>query len=96
MATTLDDEFKMALRDHAHGANGANERYVLSTVRIVSANIDGDEEIWNLSAAEAEKRAAKFRLMAAYSLRGAAICDDRAKEAREQETQAFAQLHAST
>lgn len=94
MATTLDDEFKKALRDHAHGANGANERYSLTTVRIVAANIDGDDEVWTLSAEEAEKRAAKFRLIAAYSLRGAAICDDRAKEAREQESQAFAQLHA--
>jgi hypothetical protein len=85
MATTLDEEFQKVLRDHAAGASRANERFALTTVRIVSTNIDGDEEIWNLSAAEAESRARKYRLAAAYALRGAAICDDRANEATAQE-----------
>jgi hypothetical protein len=74
--TTLDEEFRKTLRDHAPNAGIANERYALNTIRIVSTNIDGDEEIWNLSAAEAESRARKYRLVAAYALRGAAICDD--------------------
>jgi hypothetical protein len=79
MATTLDEEFRKVLRDHAAGANKANERYALNTIRIVAANMDGDEEIWTLSPEDAEKRARKYRLMAAYALRGAAICDDHAQ-----------------
>jgi len=78
MASTLDDEFRKTLRDFGAGAGGANESYALTTIRIVAANIDGDEDVWTLTAAEAEARSRKYRLMAAYALRGAAICDDHA------------------
>lgn len=76
MATTLDDEFRKTMAEFAQGAEAANERFSLTTVRIVATNIDSDEEIWSLTAAEAEKRGRKFRLIAAYALRGAALCDD--------------------
>lgn len=91
--TTLDEEYRKALAEFATGATGANERYSLNTVRIVAENIDGDAEVWTLSAAEAETRARKFRLAATYALRGAAICDERANEARasEQQLRAFLQ-----
>lgn len=79
MATTLDDEFRKTLAEFAPGAERANERYALTTVRIVAANIDEDADVWTMTSDEAEKRARKFRLMAAYALRGAAICDDHAK-----------------
>lgn len=82
MATTLDEEFRKTLRDHAAGAGTANERFALTTVRLVSDNIDADAEVWTLSAAEAESRARKYRLAAAYALRGAAICDDHVEEVR--------------
>jgi len=79
MATTLDDEYRKTLAEFARGANGANETFALNTIRIVSANLDGDADIWTLSAAEAEERAKRYRLISAYALRGAAICDDHAK-----------------
>ena len=79
MATTLDEEFRKTLRDHAQTATGANERYALTTVRLVAANIDGDDDVWTLTAQEAEARARKYRLIAAYALRGAAFCDDHVK-----------------
>jgi hypothetical protein len=79
---TLDEEFRKTLRDHAAGASGANERFALTTVRLVADNIDGDVEIWTFTAQEAEARARKYRLVAAYALRGAAICEDHANDAR--------------
>lgn len=88
MATTLDEEFRKTLRDHAQ-ATSANERFALTTIRVVATNVDADEELWTMSAAEADKRARKYRLMAAYALRGAAICDDRVDAAQQAE-----QLHA--
>ena len=84
MATTLDEEFRKTMREFGAGASVANERYCLNTVRIVSTNIDEDERIWTLTGAEAESRAKKFRLMGVCSLRAAAICDERAAEAREE------------
>lgn len=56
----------------------ASEPYALTTIRVVAENIDGDEEIWTLTAAEAESRARKYRMVAAHALRGAALCDDHA------------------
>jgi hypothetical protein len=82
MASTLDDEFRKTLRDFATGASGANEQYALTTIRVVAANIDGDTDVWTLTAAEAESRARKYRLAAAYALRGAAICDEHADDVR--------------
>jgi hypothetical protein len=79
--TTLDDEYKKTLAEFAH-AESANERYAQNTVKLVAAQMDGDEEVWGLSAEEAEKRARKYRLISAYALRGAAVCDDWAEEAR--------------
>lgn len=76
MASTLDDEYRKMLKDFAAGASVANERYALTTIRVVAANMDGDADVWTLDAAEAERRGNKFRLMAAYALRGAAICDE--------------------
>jgi hypothetical protein len=84
MATTLDDEFRRTMKDHAAGATGANEPYALTTIRVVAHNIDGDEEIWNLTSAEAEKRARRYRLIAAHALQGAALCDDHADAVRVQ------------
>lgn len=82
MSTTLDDEYRKTLTEFANGASAANEPFALTSVRIVGNNIDGDADVWLLSSAEAEARARKFRLVAAYALRGAAVCDDRAAEAR--------------
>ncbi len=79
MASTLDDEFKKTMRDFAAGANGANEPFALTTIRVVAANMDSDADVWTLTTAEAESRARKYRLLSAYALRGAAICDDHAK-----------------
>lgn len=83
MGTTLDDEFKKTLAEFRH-AESANERYAQNTVKIVAAQMDGDDEVWNLSASEAESRARKYRLIAAHAARGAALCDDRAEEARKE------------
>lgn len=82
MASTLDDEFRKTMRDFAAGANGANERFSLASIRTISTNMDSDEEVWTLTAAEAEKRGGRYRLIAAYALRGAAICDDHADDVR--------------
>jgi len=78
MASTLDDEYRKMMRDFAAGASGANEPYALTTIRVVAANMDSDADVWTLTAAEAESRARKYRLMAAYALRGAVICDEHA------------------
>lgn len=78
MATTLDEEFRKTLKDHAAGASGVSEGYALASIRAVSINMDGDDEIWTLTAAEAEKRARKYRLIAAYALRGAVVCENHA------------------
>jgi radical SAM superfamily enzyme with C-terminal helix-hairpin-helix motif len=80
MATTLDEEFRKTMAEFAAGATVANERFSLTSVRIVATNIDADAEVWSLTAAEAEKRARKYRLVAAYALRGAALCDDHVSE----------------
>ena len=82
MASALDDEFRKTMRDFAAGASGANEPYALTTIRVVSANIDGDADVWTLTAAEAESRARKYRMLSAYALRGAAICDEHADAVR--------------
>jgi len=82
MASTLDDEYRKMMRDFAAGANGANEPYALTTIRVVAANMDSDADVWTLTAQEAEARGRKYRLMAAYALRGAAICDDHADDVR--------------
>jgi hypothetical protein len=87
MATTLDEEFQKTLQEFAH-ADGANARYSLATVRLVAESIDGDADIWSMSADEADRLARRYRLMAAYSARGAAICDDRVAEARADQEQA--------
>lgn len=82
MATTLDEEFRKTMAEFAAGANGANERFSLNTVRLVADNIDADQEVWTLTADEAEKRARKYRLISAYAARGAAICDEHADDMR--------------
>lgn len=89
MATTLDEEYRKTLKEFATGAQVANEAFSLTTIRVVASNIDGDEDIWTLTAEEAEKRARKYRMVSAYAARGAAICDDRAKEARGELAQAM-------
>ena len=76
MASTLDDEFRKVMKDFAAGASVANERYALTTIRVVAANMDGDEDIWTLTPAEAEKRQRKYLMISAYALRGAALCED--------------------
>ena len=76
MASTLDDEFRKTMKDFAAGASVANERYALTTIRVVAANVDGDEDVWTLDTVEADRRASKYRLIAAHALRGAAICDE--------------------
>ncbi len=80
--TTLDEEFRKTLKDFAAGAKLVDEPYVLATVRLVADRIDGDEEVWTLTSEEAEKRAGKYRLIAAYAARGAALCDDHANDVR--------------
>jgi hypothetical protein len=79
---TLDEEFRKTMAEFGAGASVANERFSLNSVRLVAANVDGDADIWTLSAEEAASRAKKYRLMGAYALRGAAVCDERAAEAR--------------
>ena len=80
--TTLDEEFRKTMAEFGAGASAANERFALTSVRIVAANVDGDVDIWTLSSDEAASRARTYRLMGAYALRGAAVCDERAAEAR--------------
>jgi hypothetical protein len=80
--TTLDEEFRKTMRDHAAGAPGANERFALTTVRLMADSIDGDAEIWTLTAQEAESRARRYRMVAAYALQGAALCDDHGNDMR--------------
>ena len=79
---TLDEEFRKTMSEFGAGASAANERFALNSVRIVAANVDADADVWMLSADEAASRARKYRLMGAYALRGAAVCDERAAEAR--------------
>lgn len=75
---TLDDEFKKTLAEHARGVAKVDEGFAFATVRLMVDSIDSEEEIWTLTAAEAEKRARKLRMVAAHSLRVAAICDEHA------------------
>lgn len=76
MASTLDDEYRKMMKAFAAGASAANEQYVLNTIKLAAATIDGDEDVWTLTAAEAEKRQRKYLMVAAHALRGAAICED--------------------
>ena len=80
MASTLDDEYRKSMSRFAADTIMASEPYALTTIRVVAENIDGDEDVWNLTAAEAESRARKYRMISAYALRGAAHCDDHAAD----------------
>lgn len=80
--TTLDVQFRKVLRDHAQVA-GASERFALTSVRLLATNLDVDTDVDALTSDDADRRARRYRLIAAYALRGASICDDHADSVRE-------------